>query len=344
MNKEKVLLGLGALITADLLYHGVKYCYSLLYNGATYMKLEIIRNIPKEPSEENSVFWKQGEFFLKDQGRVATMTDVKFINKDTLVACHRAAAEVYLIKIINNTFQIIDSIVLDKEPHKYRHSDAFHPDLMSYHKGIIYLSEYGPNYCMVKVNDNKLIYINAYAGNNVNIPYHGILANDQGLYLGGCDSAIITYIKNNKNNIHLFSSKNFRKERIKTISLYNNLYILCFDIHISKGKYKQLDTRIRILKQDENNNLNIIDESIYIQDSQPDGAVVYKDYYLFTRHCSIKRCGIIGIYKIHNNKLELVKEIECENFPHGIDVNENRIVYTSYTKSAIFMIDFPKIK
>ena len=119
---------------------------------------------------------------------------------------------------------------------------------------------------------------------------------------------------------------------------------ICFDIHISKGKYKQLDTRIRILKQDENNNLNIIDESIYIQDSQPDGAVVYKDYYLFTRHCSIKRCGIIGIYKIHNNKLELVKEIECENFPHGIDVNENRIVYTSYTKSAIFMIDFPKIK
>ena len=113
MNKEKVLLGLGALITADLLYHGMKYCYKLLYNNTTYMKLEIIRNIPKEPSEENSVFWKQGEF-LKDQGRAVTMTDVKFINKDTLVACHRAAAEVYLIKIINNTFQIIDSMVLIK--------------------------------------------------------------------------------------------------------------------------------------------------------------------------------------------------------------------------------------
>ena len=40
MKSEKVLLGLGALITADLLYHGIKYCYNLLYNNTTYMKNE----------------------------------------------------------------------------------------------------------------------------------------------------------------------------------------------------------------------------------------------------------------------------------------------------------------
>ena len=214
---------------------------------------------------------------------------------------------------------------------------------MSYYEGIIYLSEYGPNYCIVEVSNDKLVYVGAYKGNNVNICYHGILSNDNGLYLGGCDPAIITCIENNRPNIHLLTSKNFKNERVKTISMYNNIYILCFDIWISRGKYKDMDTRIRILEKDENNNLNIIDESIYIKGSQPDGAVIYKDYYLFTRHCSIKRCGIIGIYKIYNNKLELVKEIECENFPHGIDVNENRIVYTSYAKSAIFAIDFPKI-
>ena len=38
MKSEKVLLGLGALITADLLYHGVKYCYDLLYNDTTYLE------------------------------------------------------------------------------------------------------------------------------------------------------------------------------------------------------------------------------------------------------------------------------------------------------------------
>lgn len=307
------------------------------------MKLEILRNIPKEPSAKNPVFWKQGEFFFKDQSRVATMTDVKFINNNTLVACHRAAAEVFLIKIINNTFEMIDSMVLDKEPHKYFYRDAFHPDLMSHHNGMIYLSEYGPTYCVLTVYANKLIYVGAHKANNVNIQYHGIFANDQGLYLGGCNPAIITYIGNNKPAIHLISSKNYVNERVKTISLYNNLFIVCFDILISEGKYKEIDTRIRILKQDQNNNLDIIDESVYIKDSQPDGAVIYKDYFLCTRHCAIKRCGVISIYKIHSNKLELIKEIECENFPHGIDINENKIVYTSYAKSAIFMIDFPDL-
>ena len=344
MKSEKVLLGLGALITADLLYHGVKYCYNLLYKDTIYMKLEIIRNIPKEPSEEKSVFWKQGEFFFGDQSRIATMTDVQFINKDTLVACHRAAAEVYLIKIINNTFQIIDSIVLDKEPHKYGWGRAaFHPDLMSYHEGIIYLSEYGPNYCIVEVSNDKLVYVGVYKGNNVNLSYHGILANDNGIYLGGCNPAISTYIKNNK-YYNLLTSKSFTKERVKMISSYNDLLIMGFDTEVGGGAKGTIgDTIIRILKHDKNN-LQIIDESILIKNAHPDGAVVYKDYYLFTRHCSIKRCGIISICKIYNNKLELVKEIECENFPHGIDVNENRIVYTSYAKSAIFMIDFPKIK
>ena len=42
MNKEKVLLGLGALITVDLLYHGINYCYNLFYNDTTYMKKILI--------------------------------------------------------------------------------------------------------------------------------------------------------------------------------------------------------------------------------------------------------------------------------------------------------------
>ena len=45
MNKEKVLLGLGALITVDLLCHGVKYCYNLLYKDTTYMKLNNLKFI-----------------------------------------------------------------------------------------------------------------------------------------------------------------------------------------------------------------------------------------------------------------------------------------------------------
>ena len=56
MNKEKVLLGLGALITADLLYHGVKYCYNLLYNGTTYMEPRLSRYIKDRSSKYNELF------------------------------------------------------------------------------------------------------------------------------------------------------------------------------------------------------------------------------------------------------------------------------------------------
>ena len=38
MKSEKVILGLGALITADLLYNGFKYCYNLISNDNIYMK------------------------------------------------------------------------------------------------------------------------------------------------------------------------------------------------------------------------------------------------------------------------------------------------------------------
>lgn len=61
MNKEKVLLGLGALITADLLYHGVKYCYNLIYNDTTYMKLLIENNVNYHYEIIESVIKKYAE-------------------------------------------------------------------------------------------------------------------------------------------------------------------------------------------------------------------------------------------------------------------------------------------
>ncbi|MDP6866531.1 MAG: hypothetical protein QGG62_06305, partial [Candidatus Poseidoniaceae archaeon] len=101
---------------------------------------------------------------------------------------------------------------------------------------------------------------------------------------------------------------------------------------------------IRVFKKTKKNELQIIDSSIFIKDAQMDGAVVYNDYILFTRHCSVKRCGIISIYKISENKLTLIDEIMCEEFPHGIDVYNDKIAYTSYAKSALIMIDFPNLK
>ena len=55
MNKEKVLLGLGALLTTKFLYNGVNYCYNLLYNDTTYMEPRISRYIKDRSSKYNEL-------------------------------------------------------------------------------------------------------------------------------------------------------------------------------------------------------------------------------------------------------------------------------------------------
>lgn len=61
MKSEKVLLGLGALITADLLYHGVKYCYNLLYKHTSYMKILIENQVNYHYEIIESVIKKYAE-------------------------------------------------------------------------------------------------------------------------------------------------------------------------------------------------------------------------------------------------------------------------------------------
>jgi hypothetical protein len=84
----------------------------------------------------------------------------------------------------------------------------------------------------------------------------------------------------------------------------------------------------------ENNKLKLLD-SIEIEKSQIDGSVIYKDYFFITLHCGIDKCGYIYIGKINNNKLIFIKKVKCNNFPHGIDIYNNKLVYTSYANSSI---------
>jgi hypothetical protein len=51
------------------------------------------------------------------------------------------------------------------------------------------------------------------------------------------------------------------------------------------------------------------------------------------------------IYKgiIENNQIIGVKKYPCMDFPHGIDVHDNKIVYTSYATSSIEWIDINEL-
>jgi len=74
---------------------------------------------------------------------------------------------------------------------------------------------------------------------------------------------------------------------------------------------------------------------IYIPETQIDGCVFYNGHVLFTMHSNIDNCGYIYVYKIKNDKLEFVRKLKCNDFPHGIDIFGNKLVYTSYVNESI---------
>ena len=95
-------------------------------------------------------YWKQGYFSFGSQKRIATVTDVKFISDNKLIVAHRGAAKLFLIEIDNNTYKIIDSLLLNIDG-KY-----YHPDLISIQNNRIYMTAYTNMSCIVDIIDNKL--------------------------------------------------------------------------------------------------------------------------------------------------------------------------------------------
>ena len=117
------------------------------------MQIELIEEVSSK-RRLRGIFWKQGEFFFGDQKRVATVTDVKFLEKDRLVIAHRAAAKIYLVDISQETPRVVDSLRL-----RYRgrfRQRYFHPDLIALDGASLYISAYKNRYAKVRISEDRL--------------------------------------------------------------------------------------------------------------------------------------------------------------------------------------------
>jgi len=268
-------------------------------------------------------YWKQGYLSFGDQKRIATVTDVRFVSDDILLVAHRACAKLYLIKIHDSTYTILDTLLLKINDTYY------HPDSICVHKNRIYMTAYTNTSCIVDIIDTRLqlvtvIQIHTY------IQYHGCCATDNVIYYGGVkdkdnNTPYTVYNTNTKTFTHMKMNYN---RRIKSISVWNdNILLGLDDLHTKKVydsyiMYYTLDT-------------NILLDSIHIKNSQIDGSVIYKNYFFITLHSGIDKCGYIYIGTIHHTNITFVKKVRCNDFPHGIDVYNNTLAYTSYANSSI---------
>lgn len=291
----------------------------------------------------NSAYWRQGKFYLKDQSRESTITDVKFLSDTLLVVAHRAAAKLYLVEHFENTFTITDTLLLDTaknswNPKKRLSGQRFyHPDLMSLIGNTIYFSEYSNRCCVVDVIDNRLVYRETLElGDNA---YHGCFSENTDVYLGSVFQSNITIY-----NLETKSTSTLNVElepnlRIKTIAKEENFFVLAVDKQFGSPSIKgsKNDAWVKLFEK-QNEKLMLLD-SLAFPVSQVDGHISYGGYQFVVLHDGTDKTGYIVIIKVDNKKLRLIKKIPCAGFPHGLDIRNDKLIYTTYSQSSIIVIN-----
>lgn len=281
--------------------------------------MEYIFNEPIQPD------WKQGYFWFGSQKRIATVTDVKFISDNKLIVAHRANAKLYLIEINNNKYKILNTLLL-KFNNKY-----YYPDLISIENNRIFMTAYTNISCIIDIVNNKLKFVKLIKIHNY-ISYHGCCVKNNLIYYGGVkdkdDNTPLTIYNYNTNE-----TKNIKinyDRRIKAITIYNDNIVLCLDGYNTRSIL--FDSWVMYYKL--TNTIELLD-SIHIPNTQIDGLVIHNNYFFITLHDGSDRCGYVYIGSINDDNITYVKKVKCNNFPHGIDIYNNKLVYTSYANSSV---------
>ncbi len=293
------------------------------------------KEIVSNKKEIDKVYWLQDYFYFGDKKRIATVTDVKFVGENKLVVAHRAAAKLYLIELYNDSIKIIDTLVLQNE------NEFLHPDSICIKNDIIYTTEYTKNCSVIQIQNDKLVLIRILEI-DCRMFYHGCYSIDNLVYFGsvGCRDKNTPLTIYNTDTDQIKNVKINSNIRIKSVVIYNNYIILGTD---TERTYKNSlrDTYLKFYKSDNDHNLEFINE-IFLIETQVDGCAIFKNYFLFTIQSNIDNCGYIYVTKLIDNKLEYVRKIKCNDFPHGIDVCKNKLVYTSYTNESITIENLDK--
>ena len=279
----------------------------------------------------NGVFWEQGYFYLNDQKRIATVTDVKFISKNKLIVAHRAAAKLYLIEVKDNMCNVLHSLILDTGDSDL-HRRYYHPDTIYLHNNTIYMTDFTHKCCVVDVANNRMA-LNRIFDINPSGHYHGCHVDNNNVMFGEMEAGKITLSDiTTKKITNLYTNIN---KGVKAISTHGR--------HVMLGVDKSLDPTCTIgaranswfyLYELDNNKLVFLD-SLKFPNSQVDGSKYYKNHYFFSLQDGNTKYGSIVILTIVDDKIKIIKNVKCKDFPHGFDIYDDQFIYSAYSDSSI---------
>ena len=293
------------------------------------MQVELIEKVSTK-RRLLGIYWPQGEFFFGEQKRVATVTDVKFLAKDRLVVAHRAAAKVYLIDIGQESPRVVHSLRLGyRERFRWNY---FHPDLMALEGDSLYISAFSDRYAKVRISGDRLKLESVRAVGDDK--YHGCAVKGDAILLGGVSTNQITRVSKADGSVSALDVEMSEPLRIKMISAEGEFYFLSLDRQGSTptkpgcpGDAWFSQCRMvggRLVEVD----------SVFFEGCQIDGAVSSHGLHFVGLHDAAEERGYVVTMRV-NDKLEVVKKTRCEDFPHGFDINDQTLAYSSYSTSSV---------
>lgn len=273
--------------------------------------------------------WEQGYFSFGDKKRVATVTDVKFIDSNFIVAAHRAEAFICLFKIEHGTLQIIDtlSLVID--------GNVFNPDLLAVSGDVIYMTSYTRELgCVYFSRESHRLVFKETITVDEKERYHGCFADNKNIFVGGVnrssDHASLTVMDPISKSTHnLLVPGNCR---VMAIGKYEDYYVIGIDYGGGGGTF---DAKIGLYRQStESNHLTQI-HCISLNKVKLDAIVVNQGCVYACVHSADESKGYILGARITKSKFTRLVKKEVSDFPHGIDCFNNQLVYCSYSNSMI---------
>jgi hypothetical protein len=286
--------------------------------------------ITEPPTEFTKVIY-QGAY-----SRIPSMTDVRWLSDTRLVAAHRYAGKVYLIDLSDKGYSII-STYKHTYKNKLYQTEAFE---INKEKNIIYLISYTEMLFILDIlPNNSIICSKAIQLNTQSIPYHGIRLYDRHIFVTPSNKNI-GYETIKKMNTETYAIEDIpslgNTIRVKHIQFlpngtvfliinYKTATTLTMKNHISNGC-------LRLYTSD----FTVILNSFEMPSTHLDGLTMDKNIFYIT--CRNLDNGYILKGNITDNMIITEKRIPCEDFPHGIDIFNNKIAYTSYTTSGIHII------
>ncbi len=277
--------------------------------------------------ELNPYDWKP--IFTGTHSRNPTVTDVKFISATRLVAANRQAAKLYLIEKGDTGFKMLYTLdtVFDGAP--------YHTDLFDVYNNTIYATNFTNTACVYKVTDKEIVLENTVKLHTTN-KYHGAQVHNNCVYFT-CSQGISTIAKYNieTNVITHITPERIGQSHIKDICFINNYAILLLNSDSPKEISSTYDGDVALYSVKGGTfkfSCKRSFKGVHFDSVTNKARKVYA-----TAH-SEKDLGIIYVFDVKDNLLQLLETKPVHGFPHGITIYDKTLAYTSYNTSGIHFL------